>query len=77
MADGTTNYPQKTNGKFKKPFEYYDALGATGVYATLYDMYLWDKNFYNNKLGKQSQSLIDTLQHSFALNSGESVGDII
>jgi CubicO group peptidase (beta-lactamase class C family) len=73
LADGTTNYPQKTNGKFKGPFSYYDALGATGVYATLYDMYLWDKNFYNNKLGKQSQSLIDTLQHSFALNSGESV----
>lgn len=72
LADGTTNYPQKNNGKFKRPFDYYDALGATGVYSTLYDMYVWDKNFYHNKLGKQSQALIDTLQTSFNLLSGES-----
>lgn len=70
LNEGTAGYPINKKGKAKKPYKYSDALGATGVNSTLYDMYLWDKNFYNNKLGHQKNALIDTLTKSFVFNSG-------
>jgi CubicO group peptidase (beta-lactamase class C family) len=39
-----------------------DYVGDGGVYTTLDDFIQWDRNFYDNKLGKGSQSLIDTVQ---------------
>lgn len=73
LTDGTASYRTKTNGKTRRPYAYLDAIGATGVNSTMYDMHLWDNNFYNNKLGKGNNTLIDTLTKSFNLNSGESV----
>lgn len=73
LNDGTASYRIKDNGKTKKPYFYIDATGATGINSTLYDIFLWDKNFYNNKLGKGSANLIDAFTTSFTLNNGTSV----
>ncbi len=73
LKDGTGNYPLSKKGKAHGSFAYADAIGATGVNSTLYDMYLWDKNFYNNQLGAKNQALIDTLQKTFSLNNGNNV----
>ena len=52
----------------------FDLVGSGGLYTTVGDLYRWDQNFYENKLGKKSQSLTDTLQQDGRLNSGLSAG---
>ena len=36
-------------------------------------MYLWDQNFYHNRLGKGGKSLIKKMQTSGKLNNGKSI----
>lgn len=57
-------------------------VGSGGLYTTVEDLYKWDQNFYDNRLGKGSPNLItalqkrgvlnnrDTLSYAFALNIG-------
>ena len=45
--------------------------GPGGVYSTVEDLFLWDQNYYKNKLGKKRQDLIKTMQSPFILNNGE------
>lgn len=72
LEDGTTSYRINKSGKAKHPDSYTDALGATGINSSLYDMYLWDKNFYDNKLGDTTYALIDTIEKNYLLNNGSS-----
>jgi len=50
----------------------FDLVGSGGIYSTVEDLYLWDQNFYDNKIGPQS--LIDTLKTDGTLNDGSSAG---
>ena len=52
----------------------FDLVGSGGLYTTVGDLYRWDQNFYNNRLGNKRQSLIDTLQRDGRLNDGRSAG---
>lgn len=52
----------------------YDLVGSGGVYSNINDLYLWDQNFYQNKLGKGSQALIDTMHMEGMLNNGNRTG---
>lgn len=47
-----------------------DVVGSGGMYTIVEDLIRWDRNFYDNKLGG-GQALIDEMQTSGALNSGE------
>src|SRR5215471_15881268 len=38
------------DGKFKNQIMRYDLVGSGGVYSNIKDLYLWDQNFYHNKL---------------------------
>lgn len=69
LPDGTTSYifkPGKRKFKHDKPYP--NAIGATGVQTTLRDFFLWDQNFYHNRLG--SGSLIEKMETSARLNDG-------
>lgn len=69
LPDGTTSYSvQAKKGKFKHEKPYPNAVGATGVQTTLRDFFLWDQNFYHNRLG--SHSLIEKMETSALLNDG-------
>lgn len=69
LPDGTTSYIFKPGkGKFKHDKPYPNAIGATGVQTTLRDFFLWDQNFYHNRLG--SGSLIEKMETSARLNDG-------
>jgi len=52
-----------------------DHAGHSGlrVFTTIDDLLLWDRNFYDNRLGRGGPGLITTLTTSGALNSGESL----
>jgi CubicO group peptidase (beta-lactamase class C family) len=41
------------NGVLKNQIMRYDLVGSGGIYTNIRDLYLWDQNFYHNKLGKE------------------------
>lgn len=48
----------------------YDLVGAGGLYTTVEDLFLWDQNFYRNRLGQGEQALIDRMLTPGTLNDG-------
>jgi len=52
----------------------FDLVGSGGVYSNIEDLYLWDQNFYDNKLGKGGQEIIQKMHEVGLLNNGESSG---
>lgn len=52
----------------------FDLVGSGGVYSNIEDLFLWDANFYNNKLGKGGQEIIQKMHQEGLLNNGESSG---
>jgi CubicO group peptidase (beta-lactamase class C family) len=46
-------------------------IGDGGLMTTVGDLYLWDQNFYHNKLGKGSPELIKLVEAPGALNDGK------
>ena len=47
--------------------------GSGGIYSTVEDLALWEQNFYDNKLGKKSQGLIEKLHDRGVLNDGKEI----
>jgi CubicO group peptidase (beta-lactamase class C family) len=66
----------KMEGKeeFGNQIRRYDLVGSAGIYSTIEDLFLWDQNFYHNKLGKASQSIIDKMYDESTLNNGQRTG---
>lgn len=64
---------QKSTGKsgFDNLIMRYDLVGSGGIYSTIEDLFLWDQNFYQNKLGKGGQAIIEKMHENGKLNSGE------
>ena len=48
-----------------------DMIGDGGVFTSVDDLLLWDKNFYANRLGRGGQELIQKMCAPGILNSGE------
>ncbi|MCP2604402.1 penicillin-binding protein, partial [Candidatus Aminicenantes bacterium AC-708-M15] len=48
-----------------------DIVGDGGVFTTVEDLYLWDQNFYHNRLGKGGRELIDLILTPGTLNNGK------
>jgi len=59
---------------FKNLIMRFDLVGSGGVYSTIDDLFLWDQNFYHNKLGKGGQEIIHKMHEEGLLNNGESSG---
>jgi len=49
-------------------------VGSFGAYSTIEDLFLWDQNFYKNKLGKGGQKIIKNMHEEGLLNNSESSG---
>jgi CubicO group peptidase (beta-lactamase class C family) len=52
----------------------FDLVGSGGVYSNIEDLFLWDQNFYHNKLGKGGQEIIEKMHEEGLLNNGKSSG---
>lgn len=69
------SYKKKSNEEgFDNLIMRFDLVGSGGVYSNIEDLFLWDQNFYKNKLGKGGQKIINKMHEEGLLNSGESSG---
>ena len=69
------SYKKKSNKEgFDNLIMRFDLVGSGGVYSNIEDLFLWDQNFYNNKLGKGGQKIINKMHEEGLLNNGESSG---
>jgi len=50
-----------------------EIVGDGGLMTTIEDLFLWDQNFYYNKLGKGRQGLIQQLLTPGTLNDGKEI----
>lgn len=66
--------PSKDANGFDNLIMRFDLVGSGGVYSNIEDLFLWDQNFYHNKLGKGGQEIIEKMHTEGLLNSGESSG---
>ncbi len=62
--------PLKKKG-FRIDMTTLDMIGDGGIFTCVDDLLLWNRNFYDNKLGKGTQELIDILLTQGVLNNGE------
>jgi CubicO group peptidase (beta-lactamase class C family) len=73
IKDRAIGYTQLENGSFGNLYMRFDLVGSGGLYTTVEDLYRWDQNFYNNKLGTSGQALINKMLTNGSLNNGEEV----
>lgn len=66
--------PSEDEDGFDNLIMRFDLVGSGGVYSNIEDLFLWDQNFYKNKLGKGGQAIIEKMHSEGLLNNGESSG---
>jgi CubicO group peptidase (beta-lactamase class C family) len=71
VKDRAIGYYPKDEGGFRIDMSIFDVVGDGGVYTTVEDLSLWDRNFYQNRLGGYGQDLIEEVTKPGKLNSGE------
>lgn len=79
-------YGKNSDGSFNSMLMRFDLVGSGGLYSTVEDLFLWDQNLYNNKIGTRGQAFVDDMltngkykdgsdvDYAFALVNGEYKG---
>jgi len=49
----------------------FDLVGSGGIYASVEDLFLWDQNFYHNRLGKGGEDFIRQILTPGRFNNGK------
>lgn len=73
VKNRATGYGRRRNGQWRINETTLEIVGDGSIFTTIEDMYLWDQNFYENRLEKGGSNLIDKMQTSGILNNGESI----
>lgn len=63
-------YSKVNDSTHLNAYDKYFIVGAGNLYTSVEDFLLWDRNLYQNKLGKGSQSLIDSFLKVENLKNG-------
>jgi len=66
-------YSPQSDGAYLLDDSMLDVVGSGGMYTSVHDLILWDRNFQDNTLGG-GQDLVDEMQTSGVLNSGAPTG---
>ena len=73
LAGRVAAYDPGPNGDFLVDWSTsFDLVGAGGLMSSIDDLLFWDRNFYDNKLGKGT--LVNELQTRGVLNNGKQIG---
>ena len=70
VPNRASGYAPTTDG-FRINMTTLDMVGDGGIYTTVEDLLLWDRNFYDNKLSKAGPALIETVTTSGELSTDE------
>lgn len=71
VKNRASGYAPKKGGGFVIAMTTLPMIGDGGIFTSVEDLFLWDQNFYENKLGNRGRALIDEIQTPGALNNGE------
>jgi CubicO group peptidase (beta-lactamase class C family) len=66
-------YNENREGEIENMIMRFDLVGSGGLYSNVQDLFLWDQNFYHNKLGKRGQALIDDMLTNGKYKDGSEV----
>jgi len=66
-----TGYAPADDGGYRISMTTLDMVGDGGVFTTIDDLLAWDRNFYDNRLGRGGPGLIATLTTPGRLDDGE------
>jgi CubicO group peptidase (beta-lactamase class C family) len=73
VKDRALSYSRTETGGYKNEQYIFDVVGDTGLLTNAEDLLLWDRNFYDNRLGEGGRKLIDRMLVRGKLNSGETI----
>jgi CubicO group peptidase (beta-lactamase class C family) len=71
VPDRAIGYAPREGGGYGIELYHSDLVGDGGLLASVEDLFLWDQNFYENKLGGGGPELIDRMLTRGALNDGK------
>ena len=67
------SYSPRDGGGYNNLIMRFDQVGSGGLYSCVKDVFLWDQNFYDNKLGKGGQEIMEKMHTEGKLSNGESI----
>lgn len=73
VRNRAASYLPRKGGGFQIAATTLDMVGDGNVFTCVEDLFLWDQNFYQNKLGKGGAALINQAQTTGTLNSGDKI----
>ena len=73
VRNRAASYVPRRGGGFQIAATTLDMVGDGNVFTCVEDLFLWDQNFYQNKLGKGGQGLINQVLTTGTLNSGQMI----
>ena len=73
VRNRVTAYLPNSNGGFSAAIPIDEPPGDGGLYTSVEDLFLWDQNFYNNKLGSGPDLISEALSTGM-LNNGKNTG---
>jgi len=73
VKNRAASYVPRKGGGFQIAATSLDMVGDGNVFTCVEDLFLWDQNFYHNKLGKGGPGLIDQVLTTGTLNNGEKI----
>jgi hypothetical protein len=71
VPDRAIGYAPREGGGYGIELYHSDLVGDGGLLSSVEDLFLWDQNFYENKLGAGGPELIDRMLTRGTLNDGK------
>lgn len=71
VKNRAAGYAPKGKNKYRISMTTLGMIGDGGIFTCVDDLLLWDRNFYNNKLGKGGPDLIKKMLTTGKLNNGK------
>jgi len=73
VKNRAASYLPRKGGGFQIAATTLDMVGDGNVFTCVEDLFFWDQNFYQNKLGKGGAALINQAETPATLNGGEKI----
>jgi len=73
MPGRALSYEKSDDGSFTNKLSLSGGFGDGPIFSSVEDLFLWDQNFYGNKLNQAQPDLLDNLHIQGVLNNGKTI----